>query len=386
MSFNITDEHKQVVEVIGDFLRKEYPEEAVRDDDNAGEPPVKAWDAMSSLGWMAWPIEKEYGGHDGDMLGTALIAERLARGSLALATLYVNSTYSASHSLTVFGSPEQKREFLPRLARGEIRFAFGFTEPDSGQDVLGALKTHATKTDGGYVLNGSKVFTTNATVSQYVIVLARTGKGERRHHGLSVFMLPLDSPGLRTVRMDEICQRSSPSCEVFFDDVELGEEALIGTEGEGWSQITQSLNVERILVAALALGNAQAALDHAVQYCNERQAFGGPIGRFQALQHPLADAAMKIDAARMMIYQAASLYDEGKSHRHECLTAKYLASEVGLEVTEHGMRILAGYGHVTEFPMQRYFRDARVFTAGPITSEMTKNQVAENYLGLARSY
>jgi acyl-CoA dehydrogenase len=386
MPYTVTDEHKRVSEVIAQFLAKEYPEPQVRDDDNAGRPPTEAWDKMCKLGWMAWPIEEEYGGLGGDMLGTAIITESLALGSLALATLYVNSTYSASHSLTAFGSPEQKAKYLTKLAKGETRFAFGFTEPDSGQDVLGALKTHAKKTDSGYVLNGSKVFTTNATVSDYAIVLARTGTGERKHHGLSVFVVPIDAPGVKTVRMDEICQRSSPSCEIYFDDVELGEDALIGTEGNGWSQITKSLNVERILVAALALGNSQAALDHAVEYCNERQAFGGSIGRFQALQHPLADAAVKIDAARMLIYRAASLYDQGLPHRYECLAAKYAASEVGLEVTEHGMRILAGYGHVTEYPMQRYFRDARVFTAGPITSEMAKNQIAENHLGLDRSY
>lgn len=381
----MSDEHRAVREALRDFLDRECPESYIRKNDNEHRFPYEAWDALAELGYLGWPISERYGGHGGDLFGTVLIVEELCRGYFALGNAYVNSTYAASYSLGLYGSEKLKQEFLPRLARGEIRFAFAFTEPGSGQDVLGAIATTAKRDGDGYRLNGQKVFNTHANVSDYLVVLARTSKGEKRSQGLTTFLVDKDSPGIDVQVLDTIVFQSNATCETFFNDVEVPADRVIGTADEAWKQMTRTLDVEKVVVAAEAVGNAQAALDYAISYCHEREAFGGPIGRFQSLQHYIAEAAVKIESARLLVYRAAQMFDAGQPIGLESLLCKIAASEAGVYATDIGMRILGGYGYMREYPMQRYFRDSRVFLTGPVTNEMAKNQVAQR-LGLPRSY
>jgi alkylation response protein AidB-like acyl-CoA dehydrogenase len=271
------------------------------------------------------------------------------------------------------------------LARGEIRFAFGFTEPAGGQDVLGAIATKASEAPGGFLLNGQKIFTTHANVSDYISVLARTRREEKRSGGLSILIVDKKSPGVEVRVLDTIVFWANATCETFFKDVFVPDEMVVGKPHEAWKQMVRTLDVEKVVVSAEAVGNAQAALDYAIQYCTERAAFGGPIGRFQSLQHYVAEAAVRIESARSLVYHAAALFDAGRQHGYEAMLAKVAASEAGAYTTDVGMRILGGYGYMTEYPMQRYFRDARVFLTGPVTNEMARNQIAEK-LGLPRSY
>lgn len=386
MKLEISDEHRATVEALRDFLARECPEEYTRRIDNAHEFPQEAWAKMGELGYLGWPIPERYGGQGGDLLGTAMIVEELCRGCFALGNAYVNSTYAASYGLGLYGGEEMKDEFLPALCRGEIRFAFAFTEPDSGQDVLGAMSTRARENeDGSFTINGQKVFNTHANVSDYLVVLARSSEGEKRSQGLSMLLVDADAPGVEVNVLDTIVFWANATCETFFSDVTVPAERVIGEAGRGWQQITRTLDVEKVVVAAEAVGNAQAALDYALAYAGERAAFGGPIGRFQSLQHYLAEAAVKIESARLLVRSAAAMYDAGEAIGYQSLLCKVAASEAGAFTTDIGMRILGGYGYMREYPMQRYFRDSRVFLTGPVTNEMARNQIAER-LGMPRSY
>lgn len=374
-----------MLEALRDFLARECPEEYTKAIDNEHRFPEEAWAKLSELGYLGWPIAEEYGGQGGDLLGTALIVEELCRGCFALGNAYVNSTYAASYGLGMYGSPEMQREFLPQLASGSIRFAFAFTEPGSGQDVLGAIATTATAVDGEFVIRGQKVFNTHANVSNYLVVLARSSRGERRSQGLSMFLVNADAAGVDVRVLDTIVFWANATCETFFDNVRVGPDRVIGKLDEGWAQITRTLDVEKVIVSAEAVGNAQAALDYALQYAGERNAFGGPIARFQSLQHYLAEAAVRIESARQLVRTAAAMFDAGEPIGYHALLCKVAASEAGVYATDVGMRVLAGYGYMREYPMQRYFRDSRVFLTGPITNEMARNQIAER-LGMPRSY
>jgi alkylation response protein AidB-like acyl-CoA dehydrogenase len=386
VKLEISDDHRATVEALHDFLEKECPEEYTRRIDNAHEFPEEAWRKMADLGYLGWPIPEKYGGQGGDLLGTALIVEELCRGCFALGNAYVNSTYAASYAFGIYGSEAMKDEFLPALCRGEVRFAFAFTEPGGGQDVLGAMATRAAKQeDGSFVINGQKVFNTHANVSDYLVVLARSSTGEKRSQGLSMFLVDSDAPGVEVNVLDTIVFAANATCETFFQDVSVSADRVIGEVDQGWRQITKTLDVEKVVVAAEAVGNAQAALDYALTYSEERSAFGGPIGRFQSLQHYIAEAAVKIESARILVRNTAAMYDAGEPIGYQALLCKVAASEAGVFTTDVGMRILGGYGYMREYPMQRYFRDSRVFLTGPITNEMALNQIAEK-LGMPRSY
>jgi acyl-CoA dehydrogenase len=386
MKLEITDEHKSMQSALREFLTKECPLEYTKTIDDAHQFPEAAWAKMAELGWLGWPISEDYGGQGGDLLGTALIVEELCRGCFPLGNAYVNSTYAASYSLGLYGSDELKDAFLPALVEGKVRFAFAFTEPESGQDVLGAMNTFAREQeDGSFLLSGQKVFTTHANVSDYLIVLARSSKGERRSQGLSILIVDKDAPGVDIRVLDTIAFWANVTCETFFQDVKVPASRIIGEKDQGWRQITRTLDVEKIIVSAEAVGNAQAALDYMIEYAGQRNAFGGPISRFQSLQHYIAEAALRIESSRLLIYRAAAMFDQGEDISYQAMLCKVAASEAGVYTTDVGMRILGGYGYMKEYPMQRFFRDSRVFLTGPVTNEMARNQIAQK-LGLPKSY
>ena len=335
---------------------------------------------------MQWPMPKEAGGVGGDLIGTALIVEELCATAFSIGVVYATEAFSAVNLLANHGDDAQKR-LLGELASGDALFAFGFTEPGGGQDVLGAMNTRArAREGGGFTLNGTKIFTTMAADSTHVIALARTSEGERRHHGLTMFLVPAGAPGVTINVLSTIAYHSTATCEVHFEDVELEPGDVLGDVDAGWGQIVQSLDYEKVVIAAAGVGLARAALTDATAYAKERNAFGGPIGRFQAIQHQLARCEVQIEAARLLTYRAAWAAGQGRRFTVEATRAKLAATEACVSTTDAGMRILAGYGVTTEFDMQRYFRDARVILFGPITNEMGLNIIGEQALGLPRSY
>jgi alkylation response protein AidB-like acyl-CoA dehydrogenase len=385
MKIEISDKHRVMRDGLREFLRKECPEEYTASVDNGHSFPEDAWRKFAKGEWLGWSIAEKYGGSGGDLLGTTLIVEELCRGCLPLGIAYVNSTYAASYSFGLYGTESQREELLPALAEGRARFSFAMSEPGGGQDVLSAMATVADEHGGRFRIDGRKTYVTHAGVSDYLIVLTRTSEGEKPSRGLTMFLVDADAPGIQIEPFDSIVLHANGAADVVFDGVEVGPERIVGERDNAWRGMVLTLDIEKVITAAEAIGNAQAALDYAVAYASRREAFGGPIGRFQSLQHYVAEAATRIEAARLLTYKAATLWDAGEPMAMEALMCKLAASEAGIYTTDAGMRLMAGYGYRQDHPMQRHFRDSRIFLTGPVTNEMACNQIAER-LGLPRSY
>lgn len=386
MDFELSDEQRAIRDMVRDFVRKECSPAYVNELDREGRFPSELWAKLADIGLLAGPIPEEYGGSGLGLLEECIIVEELARGMFALGLLYELMAYCGARSIAYFGTEEQKQVYLPGIARGELFFAFGITEPGGGTDILATLKTRAVETDGVFRINGQKVYTSNADQSSNILTVVRTAPPEpKKTHGLSLLIVPTDAPGLEIRKMDKLGGRCLSTCEVFFDNVEVPVENLVGERDRAWSQLTKTLNHERITVAANAIGNAQAALDDAMDFAKERVAFGRPISAYQAIQHKLVDSAVEIDMARLLMYKAVVTFEAGRSAYAEATAAKMVASEVAFRVASRGMDVAAGHGFMMESPMQRHFRDSRQLVLGPITNEMARNALAVE-MGLPRSY
>ncbi|MBW1851253.1 MAG: acyl-CoA/acyl-ACP dehydrogenase [Deltaproteobacteria bacterium] len=387
MDFQFTEEQEMLRDSIRKYLKKECTKEYCREIDEAKRYPREVFAKMGELGWLALPFPEEYGGYGGTIIDQFLITEELSRASVTIGLVYFMSVCFGGKSIEYFGSEEQKKYYLPQLFSGKSLFAIALTEPGGGTDVLGALKTKAEKQGDHFVVNGTKMFITAAHVSKYLVTLVKSDPSAKKaSEGTSVLIIEADSPGIQINPLDSLGIRATGTNEVVFDNVKVPVENVLGDEGKGWYYLTDTLNNERVLAAALSVGAAQAAFDDALQYAKERTAFGKPIGGFQAIQHYLAEMATKIEMARLISYYASWMQtvDKKKADVISAM-AKYGAAEAGIEVTQRGMRILGGYGYMMEFPMQRYYRDAWLLAFGPISQEMSKNYIAMSF-GLPRSF
>jgi len=284
------------------------------------------------------------------------------------------------------GTPAQKQELLPRLAAGDFLMSFGMSEPGGGTDVL-ALKTRATLQGNEWLVRGQKLYTSFADDADAILVLCRTdpAEGAKRARGLSLVLTPRHQPAVQVRRLELMGMRAACTCEVFLDDARAPADALVGGQGNGWRTLLASLDEERILCAAMYVGITAAALEQALQYARDRNAFDRPIGAFQAVQHPLAETATELEQIRLLTAKAAWLQSQGMDCATEAAMAKLAATETAVRATDRGMRVLGGYGLVEESPMERLFRDTRLGPFSPISNEMVKNFVGER-LGLPRSY
>jgi len=386
MDFELNEERKMLVATLRKFVSQECPAEYARKIDEYETFPHELYKKMADLGFMSLPFPSKYGGLDGDIIDEVLIIEELSKASAAIGLTYFLSTCFGGKSIEFFGNETQKQEYLPRLFSGEMRFALALTEPGGGTDILGSLKSTAIKNDDGYIVNGQKTFITGAHVSDYLITVVKTCKEtERKSGGLSVLMIDAKSPGIEIRPLKKLGIRATGSNEIFFTDVKVPSERLMGNEDEGWQQIVHTLNNERVALAAVSLGIGQAAFEYAFRYAQEREAFSRPIGQFQTIQNYLAEAATELEMARLLTYKAAWLQSKNKNCAKETAMAKLAASEIGFRTALKGMRIMAGYGYMMEYDMQRFFRDAELFLVTPITNEMTKNFIGMA-MGLPRAY
>ena len=344
--------------------------------------------ALTRDGWLAALIPERYGG-SGLPLATAcaILEEICAAGANAgacHAQMYTMGT------LLRHGSEEQKSAYLPRIASGELRLqAFGVTEPDAGSDTT-QIKTRAERTaDGGWRINGQKIWTSRAEHSDLMVLLARTtplAEVPKRTAGLSVFLLDMRDRG-SSLQINPIKTMINHSTtEVFFEDLELGADALIGEQGEGFRYILDGMNAERILIASECIGDCRFFLDRAVAYANERNVFGAPIGANQGVQFPLARAHMSMSAADLVRRKAAWLYDEGRPAGAEANTAKYLASEASWEAANAALDCFGGFGFAQEYDIERKFRETRLYRTAPINNNLVQAFVGQHVLGLPRSY
>lgn len=385
MDFDFTEEQVMFKDEVRRVLKKECPRELVRELDEKKEFPHDLWNKMAELGWLGLAVDQEYGGLGGNIIDMVILVEELGRAVSGLGWVYAASACFGGKSIGLYGSEEQKRFYLPKLVGGEIKFALGATEPVGGTDLL-SLQTTAVPDGDDFVINGSKIFTTGVQVSEYIIVIVRTNKDvPKKSQGISLFIVETGSPGLEVVPLNSLALKGVGTNQVFFSDVRVPKENLLGELDKGWYQLLSTLNNERIVVAAIAVGIGQAAFEDSVQYAKDRYAFGRPIGQYQAIQHYIADMATNLEMARLLTYKAAWLQSLGRPCGLEATMAKLAASEAACKAADDGIQILGGYGFMMDFDMQRYWRDVRPLRTGPVSNEMARNFIAESQ-GLPRSY
>jgi alkylation response protein AidB-like acyl-CoA dehydrogenase len=372
----LTDEQQDFVRALRDFAAKEVNPalvEQFENDHHSDELAAK----LAELGWWSLCIDEEYGGSGGTFLDATLFLEEIARGSVPVAGYGV--TLIVVGALNKFGTEEQKRELLGNVSRGGV-LAIAMSEPDSGSDVA-SLKTRARLEGGEWVLNGAKMWCSYAHKASHTLIVCRTQEGSERHEGLSMILVPHDAEGFTITPIKTL--GGEETNELHLDNVRVPESALLGTEGNGWTQLMAGLNNERVILAASALGLAQRAFDDALAYAKERKQFGKPVGTFQALQHKFAEMATDLAQARLLVRFVARLTDEDPMRMlpQEASMAKLAATELAKRCALEGMQIMGGYGYAKEYPMERHLRSAVVTTIYGGTSEIQKNIIAKT-LGL----
>jgi acyl-CoA dehydrogenase len=378
----LTDEHEMLRRTVRAFVEKEVAPQ-VDAWEEAGRIPRAFWRRLGELGLLGLEFPTEYGGAGGDFLSSVVLGEEMARcrsGGVAFSVLV--HTDMSSPWLTRYGTDAQKRRYLPGIVSGETVCALGITEPGTGSDMA-SITTRAVRDGDHYRLTGSKIFITNGVYGDLYFVAARTSPGtpERRHAGISMFLVERDTPGFTVSRrLDKMGMRASDTAELSLVDCPVPALNLLGEEGRGFHQLAAGLQRERIMAAVLALSGAAQALEDTLAYLRERHAFGEPLAAKQALRHRVADMATEIEAARHLVYHAAALYTAGRDCVTEVSMAKLFATEVANRVAYQAVQLHGGYGYMSEFPVERFFRDVRLWTIASGTSEIMREIVAKRLL------
>jgi alkylation response protein AidB-like acyl-CoA dehydrogenase len=375
--WGLTEEQRMIRDMVREYAVSTV-EPRASEIDRTCRFPVETFQEMAEMGLMGLPVSEEYGGGGADYLSYAIAIEELARVCASTALSLAAHTSLVCMPIYLFGNEEQKKKYLPGLCSGTLG-AYGLTEPNAGSDA-GGTQTTAVKQGDKYILNGTKIFITNANYAGTFIATAVTEKGIGTK-GISAFIFEKDIPGFSLGAKDEkLGMRGSDWGTLQFDNAEIPAANLIGEEGKGFKYFMQTLDNGRISIGALGVGIAQGALDKALQYAKERQQFGKPIADFQAIQFMLADMAMEIEAARLLVYNAARLKLAGQPFTKEASMAKLYASEVAMRAANHAIQIHGGYGYTKDFPVERYLRDAKLCEIGEGTSEIQRTVIARNIL------
>ncbi|MFJ4123938.1 acyl-CoA dehydrogenase family protein [[Kitasatospora] papulosa] len=381
MNLELSEEQDAVRQLAEDFVAREIT------------PHVVAWDRAESvdkaiveklgaLGFLGLTIPEEYGGSGGDHLAYCLVTEELGRGDSSVRGIVSVSLGLVAKTIASWGSEEQKRQWLPKLTSGEAVGCFGLTEPGTGSDA-GNLGTKAVRDGDDYVINGSKMFITNGTWADVVLLFARTGDTPG-HRGVSAFLVPADAPGLtrRTIH-GKLGLRGQATAELVLEDVRVPASTLMGPEGKGFSVAMSALAKGRMSVAAGCVGIAQAALDAAVRYAGEREQFGRSIASYQLVQELISDISVDVDAARMLTWRVADLVDRGQDFATAASTAKLFASEAAVRAANNALQVFGGYGYIDEYPVGKLVRDARVMTLYEGTSQIQKLIIGRALTGVS---
>ena len=388
MSFFLSNDQ----EAIKDSVKKicdRFPLQYWRDQDKTGEFPEDFVKAITDGGWLGIAMPEEYGGAGLGIMEAAVLAHTISNSGAGFSgASAVHLNLFGPHPIVVFGTEEQKKRFLPPLIKGEDRACFAVTEPDSGLNTM-ALKTEAVRDGDNYIINGRKLWTTTAQTANKILLITRTSaadSGVSPGKSLTLFYTDLNRDRIEVREIEKMGRGAVDSNSLFIDDLVVPVTDRIGEEGEGWKCLLHGINPERILIAAEAVGLGQAALERASLYARERVVFGKPIGKNQAIQHPLAVNWMELEAALGMVFRAASLYDQGESCALEANAAKYLAAEAGLSACQQAVRVHGGMGYAKEYHVERYLREIMISVVAPVSQEMIKSFVAEKALSQTKSY
>ena len=380
MDFDLNEEQKAWKKIVHDFAEKELRPKAREVD----EKEEFNWDAVRKggpVGLLGMSIPEEYGGSDVDAISNAIAFEELGWGCGSTALAFTAHNGLGTSPLVIYGADELKKKWLPLVASGKNKLAaLALTEPGAGSDLQGGVITRAEKQGDEWVINGAKMWTTNASIAEYIITLVRTDpKGGS--NSLSMILVPTDSKGLNIGPAEKkMGLHGSPTHGVTFENVRIPLENLIGQEGRGFQQTLHVLDAGRTSIGAISIGLARAAMENAVNYARERKAFDHPISDFQAIQFKLSNMAMEIEIARTIIYKSAWLKDQGRPYNKEAAIAKLYATEMAERVTHDAIQIHGGYGYSREYDVERMYRDARLMTIGEGTSEIQRLVIARHVL------
>jgi alkylation response protein AidB-like acyl-CoA dehydrogenase len=381
MNLELSEEQAAVRQLAKDFVEREVAPHAVEWDraENVDRSIVKK---LGALGFLGLTVDEEYGGSGGDHLAYCLVTEELGRGDSSVRGIVSVSLGLVAKTIAAWGDEAQKRHWLPRLTAGDALGCFGLTEPGTGSDA-GNLTTKAVRDGDAYLINGSKMFITNGTWADVVLLFARTDDTPG-HKGVSAFLVPADTPGLtrRTIH-GKLGLRGQATAELVLEDVRVPASALLGPEGKGFSIAMSALAKGRMSVAAGCVGIAQAALDAAVRYAGEREQFGKPIASYQLVQELISDISVDVAAARLLTWRVADLVDRGQDFATAASQAKLFASEAAVRAANNALQVFGGYGYIDEYPVGKLLRDARVMTLYEGTSQIQKLIIGRALTGVS---
>jgi len=387
VQLRLSEEHQLFRDTVREFAREVIAPRAAEMDRTA-EFPFDLTDRMAELDLMGVHIPEEYGGLGADTLSYAIAVEEVSYASGSMGLMLSAHLSLGAYPIYLFGAEEQRRRYLPDLASGRMLGAFGLTEAEAGSDA-GATRTTAVRTGDEWVINGSKLYCTSGAIAGVTTITAMTDRAAGKR-GITNFMVPKGTPGMIVGKEeDKFGCRASVTSQLFFEDVHLADEQRLGDEGQGFKQFLQILDGGRIGIGAMAVGLAQAALDAALAYSQQRQQFGAPISKLQAIQLKLAEMACAVEASRLMVYKAAWLKDQGRPFAQQAAMGKLYASELGERVCNEAIQIYGGNGYIRDYPVERFYRDQRLTEIGEGTSEIQKlvigRELIRQYSGLSAS-
>jgi alkylation response protein AidB-like acyl-CoA dehydrogenase len=380
MDFSFTSEQESLRDHLRELLDEVCPPEYAERCDNEGTPPREAYAALARQGWFGLILPQDYGGAGATPVELAIMLEEIGRHFEELGMWVFRTLTYGGYAVMQHGTAAQKDLLLPKVARGELSFCFGLTEPHAGSDAA-SISTRAVRDGDHFVINGQKVFTSGMDISDYCLLVTRTNTTEKKQQGITAFLVDTKLPGIEVRKIDTLGQRAIKTTQVFYSDVRVPASMVLGTVDRGWEAVDAYLWYERLCLSAARTGAATAAFDYALEYAKSRQQFGRPIGKFQAISHKLAEMKVMLDVSRMLVYRFAWLMTNGQATRHDAAVLKLYTGEAYKNVSDMGLQILGGYGYCMEYPMQRFFRDSRLATIGAGTSEIQKNIIARG-LGL----
>lgn len=377
---NFLNEDQQFwLDTVNRFMDQEITLEYIRKCDTEREYPYEGYAKLADAGWLRLLVPEEYGGSGGTVLDYALMCEALGKFGFDFAAAIVVPTFTAMNIVN-YGTDEQRQQFLEPFMSGKRRFSISISEPSAGSDAA-STRTRARRSNEGYVINGQKLWCSGAAARDVTIaMLVRTDPEAAKHKGLSVLLVPNDTPGLDIRKLPTLSRRATGTTEIFIDDAIVPAENRLGAEGQGWEIIGSNLRLERVAISAAYVGNAQTAVDSALRYAKQRVQFDHPIADFQVIRHMLADMQTKVDAARLLVYRAADLVASGAPCDREVAMAKLYGSETLQEISRLGMQILGGHSMLPDADMERYFREGMQCTIGGGTSQIQRTIIARSML------
>ncbi|MBD1380993.1 acyl-CoA dehydrogenase family protein [Metabacillus arenae] len=376
-NYGFTEEQLMLRDTVRKFIKEYVPEEYARKCDQEKKVPWEAFHKAAEMGLLGVVIPEKYGGAGLGFTELGIVLDELSYGYLELATMIYRASVHGAESLLTYGSEEQKDKYLPLIAKGEFRSSLSLTEPNSGSDAA-SIQVRAVRDGDYFIINGQKIFNSAVNIATRTVLAARTDTSVPKHKGITLFFVDPTTPGIEIQRMDTMVFRALGTYQVFYNDVRIHKDDMLGELNNGWKHLMTNLTKERFAIAAMMTGAARAAVDTAIDYAKQRIQFGQPISKFQVIQHKLADMKMEAHLSHLITYDLANRIDANVPSRMEASMAKIFVTEAYNRIANQGMQILGGYSVTPEFPMERHYRESVLQRIGGGTNEILRNSIAKD--------